>query len=134
MSSNTSQCFFHLFFYFIKGLRRLKTGGDPAITIDQEFSEIPLDIAVVPVIPVHLPGNPLHHQAYRTGESRKCGVLRQVLIERNRVLAVDVDLGELRKGDAEPPGAEGMDLLVAARRLFSELVAWKIEAVWRRTL
>jgi hypothetical protein len=45
------------------------------------------------------------------------------LVERRRVLAVDVDLGEQRKGDAIVDLAKRLDLLFAARFLLTELVA-----------
>ena len=87
------------------GVRRVAL-DDVAVAIDQELGEVPLD---------------------RLGAEQSGLRLLQVLVERRRVLAVDVDLGEQRKRDAVVDLAERLDLLLAAGLLRAELVAGKAE-------
>ena len=76
-----------------------------ARTIDQEFGEIPFD-----------------RRAQQPGF-----LALQILIQRMRIAAVDVDLGEHRKGDGIVAGAELLDLRGVAGFLAAELVAGKSE-------
>ena len=76
-----------------------------ARAINQEFGEIPFD-----------------RRAQQSGF-----FVLEILIQRVRVVAIDVDLGEHRKGHGIVAGAEFLDLLRVARLLAAELVAWKSE-------
>src|ERR1700753_2501998 len=75
----------------------------PPGAIDQEFGEIPLD---------------------RRPEQSALFTF-QMLIQRMRVVAIDVDLGKHRKADAVIGRAELLDLPGVAGLLLAELVAGK---------
>ena len=118
---------------FDLGLDLVHGGGglhaldDVALAVDQELGEVPLDVAVVLVVLVHLLDDAAEHQTHGAVEALKAGVLGQPLVEGDGVLAVDVDLGKLREGDAEAAGAEGVDLLVGAGGLIGKLVAGEVQ-------
>src|SRR6202042_220092 len=83
--------------------------------VDHEFGEIPFD-----------------RRAEQSGLR-----LLQILIQRMSVAAVDIDLGEHRKGNAIIDGAELLDLAGVTGFLASELVAWESQnrkAAWREFL
>src|SRR4029434_4831840 len=79
---------------------------DVALAVDQELGEIPLD---------------------RLGPQKSRLLLLEKAIERGRVVAVDIDLGEHGEGHAVVHLAEALDLLLAAGLLRAELVAREAE-------
>src|SRR5437870_5470095 len=79
---------------------------DLALAVDQELGEIPLD---------------------RLGAEQPRLFLFEVLVQRRRGIAVDVDLGEHRKRHAVIDLAERLDLLLIAGLLRAELIARKAE-------
>src|SRR5438874_5577666 len=83
---------------------RCEARGDLAGAVDEEFGEVPLNVAR-PVRLRRLPG--------------------QVGVKRVPPGAVDVDLGEHREGDAEARLAEFLDLRLATWFLGAELIAGK---------
>src|SRR5579875_213267 len=80
-------------------------GDDVALLVDEEFGEVPFD-----------------------GIAQQAGLLAlQKFVQWMRPLAVDLDLGENRKLDPVIELAKFFDLLVRARLLMAELIAWESE-------
>ncbi len=53
----------------------------------------------------------------------------EVLVDRRRVVPVHIDLGQHGKGDAVVALAEGLDVVVRARLLAAEAVAWEADNI-----
>src|SRR6185437_3080721 len=87
-------------------VRRRVTPHHVALAVDQEFGEIPLD-------------------RFRAQHAR-CSVLHE-LVQRVRVRAIDVNLGEQRKCHVVFRAAEVPDRVSIARLLMPELVAGKAQ-------
>src|SRR5579875_144374 len=87
-------------------VRRTIAAHHPALAVDQEFGEVPLD-------------------RFRT-QHAGCGVFQE-LVERMRVRAVHVDLREQRKRDVVLRRTEVADFPGVTRLLMPELVARKAE-------
>src|SRR5206468_424750 len=95
-----------------RGGRRIAS-DHPARPVDQEFGEIPFD--------------------RRTEQPRF--LMLQVVEQRMRMAAIDIDLGEHRKRHVILALAERLDLFGVARLLPPELVAREAEhrkAAWRK--
>ena len=126
--SQTSDQILDRFFdlYHIGG--RLKARDEISFTIDQEFREIPFDLVVVLEIRIHLRQHAAHEFAgLGVSKSLEFAYFFQPPVQRNGIISIDIDLGELRESDAETAGAESMDLFLGTRCLCSELVAWEIQ-------
>ena len=106
----------------------LKTGDDLTVSVNQKFGKIPLDLAIVFIILIHLFSNARHHKRHgRLAKALEFGVVGQPLVERNGIFAVHVNLCKLREFDTESERTEAVDLLIAAGCLLSKLIAGKIE-------
>ena len=127
MVCNTLQSGFDGGADFIHGHGGLKAGDNVALAVDEELGEVPLDVTVVLIVLVHLLDDAVQNQSSRAVETLKPGVGGKPLVERDGVLAVDVDLGILREGDPETAGAEGVDLFIGSGSLIGELVAGEVE-------
>src|ERR1700742_2342576 len=75
-----------------------------SLRIDQELGEVPFDLLSA-------------KQALR--------LLLQVSVKRERLIAVDLNLGKHREGHIIGERAKLLDLVLAARFLLAELIAWK---------
>src|SRR5690348_14070365 len=93
-------------FDLLRLVRRRIAPHDVALAVDQELGEVPLD-------------------RFRTQHAGR-GVL-QVLVERMRIGAIDVDLREQRKGHLVFRRTEGAYFRCIARLLVAELVAWEAQ-------
>src|SRR5689334_6008124 len=103
--------------------RRLVPLDDLAVPADQELGEVPLDVVGALCTRLDL-GDSFVEAAVPRPEVTG-GLGPQPLVQRVGVRAVDLDLGEYREGHVVGGRAEFLDLLVAARLLFLELVAGK---------
>ena len=123
-----SQSSLHLFGDGLHGNGRLKPCDDIAFPVNEELGEIPFDGAGLFIILINLFEDTAHHHAHRTHtKSFKLRILHQPFVKRDRILTVDIDLGELWEGNAVTAGAERINLLIAAGCLLAELVAGKIQ-------
>ncbi len=116
----------------IHGFGRLKPGNDLAFPVNQEFREIPLDIAVVLIILVHLLDDASQHKGHRvhteTGKRGVEGISNTMLSKSLRELE-DAELVK-RFEYLEIPVRVEYALTEKAVRLqpiLLELIQWEIE-------
>src|SRR5262249_12466825 len=105
LQSCRSQQSLDLFLQALRGCGRRVARNHPALTVDQELSEIPFD--------------------GRTEQTRL--LFLEIVVERMRVKTVDVDIGQHWESNVVCALAEIGDLLRVAGLLATELVAGKAE-------
>jgi hypothetical protein len=93
---------------FLRSGSRVETSANRAIASDQELGEVPSDVLVARCV--------------------RIAVLEE-LVEIAGAVSVHLDLREHRKIDVELGPNEVQNLVVAARLLGAELVAWKAQDV-----
>ena len=111
------------------GVGGFETTHHVALAVDKELGEVPFDVGVLVVEAVLLAEHLVEVGTDAVGgvESAEGCFALEPHIESSGTVAIDIDFGHLREGGVIGAGAEGVDILVAARGLGTKLVAGEVE-------